>query len=147
MPRTHYGDEVPYGWSYGEEPFRVRRDSAIGPDGHEYVFDRGNDIRTKGDYNYAYSSFYMWKSPEFDIQTAHTVDHDRLTQYHRDAYAAAVKETPSLHKYGPEQATAFLKHFEDILGVRNVRAVAMADGCNVSSGYPIYTFFFVGDPK
>ena len=106
--------------------------------GPDYVFPNAQNFSPE-ERPYGFSPYFLWKSKKFDISKANGVDSDRLHQWKPDRFKAALDAAGGrLSTLRGVQASLFLSTFYE----KPITALAVARGCNVSSGYEIYSFFF-----
>lgn len=111
--------------------------------GYRWVEGHG-EHRTKEEWPYSYSPHYLWGDKH---EGAEAVYSDRLVQWDResvDRALASVKDLNCRYGYWGQQGTS--KFLSTYFG-RSVHAVAVAEGCNVSNGYPYWIFWFVEADK
>ena len=114
---------------------------------------RPNDHnRTKEEAPYAYGEHFLWRDGEkvdpsrgtFTAWSAPGVEaaySDRLQQWSAENWRralAAVPQNGQMRYWGPEAASAFLTAYFQ----KPTAAVALAEGCNPSSGYPYWILWF-----
>jgi hypothetical protein len=96
-----------------------------------------NNTRTKSAHPYSYSEFFHFGSREaIKEKDVHGDYSDRLQEWEPEKYARLWKEHVfcPLDRVQPAQMSAFLSAYFG----KKVEAVAFAEGCNVSNGYPYY---------
>lgn len=104
------------------------------PEGRRWV-NPGPDNRSRNEYPYGYSAYYLWGVPAKGHEATYS---DRLSQWDRDKFAAATKSVNvRFENFSRQDAEAFLSAYFD----QPVQVSALAQCCNVSSGYPIWIFF------
>lgn len=108
-----------------------------------YVDLDGNPVkRTKEDYRYSYDFFVVWRQ-DYNQNTSDTVYSDRLWQWDSKKYNTCCMEVwgnkgQSFHGRKPKEIESFLNKYFG----RKVKLTAIMEGCNVSNGYPIWSFHF-----
>jgi hypothetical protein len=117
--------------------FSPRSVRELGP-GMGWVHPDRPDNRTKQQSPYAYSPFYHWREAGSDKDTS--AYSDRLAQWKHDEWRAACgKLPPGQFQYQtPDALSALMSEYEG----KPVRVTALAEGCNVSNGYPYYIFWW-----
>ena len=95
------------------------------------------DNRTKEEWPYSYSDHYLWGAPGKDH---HAVYSDRLGQWDGDAWKRACAAVPkkSLSQFSQSDADKFMSAYYG----KPIKVSALAEGCNVSSGYPYWILWF-----
>lgn len=108
-----------------------------------YVDIDGNPVkRTKEDYPYSYDSFVVFKK-DYNKNTNDAVYSDRLWQWDNKKYDECCMEVwgnkgQTFYGRKPKEIENFLsKYFKE-----NIKLTAIMEGCNVSNGFPIWTFFY-----
>ena len=94
--------------------------------------------RGKHSHPYSYDAFYHWRDRH--INRAHAVYHDRMQQQDWDKYEEARELVKGkwFNECTREELSAFLSAYFD----KEVKAVALVQGCNQSSGYPYWVFYY-----
>lgn len=96
--------------------------------------------RTRGKHShpYAYDAFYHWRDRH--IKRAHAVYHDRMQQWDWDKFEKARKLITGkwFYECTREELSAFLSAYFD----KEIKAVALVEGCNQTSGYPYWVFYY-----
>ena len=112
------------------------------PTGRSYGYrfvDPNRENRTKEDWPYSYSEFFLWGEPEKGCEAVYS---DRLAQWDYDKAAAAAKSVADLgSRYGYWGKDGTSKYLTTYFG-RPVEALAAAEGCNVGNGFPYWVFWF-----
>lgn len=94
---------------------------------------------TKEDWPYSYSEHYLWGEKTKDSEAVYS---DRLAQWdhtkHRDAVEAVADLKCRYGHWGQAGTSKFLSSYYG----KPVNAIAVAEGCNVSNGYPYFVFWF-----
>jgi len=98
--------------------------------------------RNKFDFPYSYDPFVVW-ARNFDKLNSDCVYSDRLMQWDMNKFNECCKKAFGDMRQGftsrnPYDIQSFLS---DYLG-RNIQLTAIMEGCNVSSGYPYWIFFY-----
>jgi hypothetical protein len=108
--------------------------------GREYV-DPSRVNSTQEEAPYSYSEFFHFGNhAEIDMYKTEANYSDRLSQWNYDQYrSACAMLTGRFEHCGSQQVSDFLSHYFE----KPVVAVAMAEGCNPSSGYPYFIFWHV----
>lgn len=124
---------TPADWSAGRKP--TGRTTQ-----YNFVFpDREN--RTKEDWPYSYTDHFLWGDAR-SIKGAKAVYSDRLSQWSAEKEALALKAVEGEDgRYGHWGWLATSKYLSVYFG-KPIRAVAVAEGCNQSSGYPYWVFWY-----
>lgn len=87
---------------------------------------------TKETAPYAYSDHYLWGEPEVGSDTIYS---DRLAQWDREAWKRACEEVPKqFDQFSNDDADRFMSAYYG----RQIKVSALAEGCNVSTGYPYW---------
>ncbi len=135
-----YGEEVERGaLCLTGEDWRLGR----GPTGHcgyDWVYPE-RENRTKEEWNYSYSDHFNWRNEEREeLKTAQAEYSDRMAQWGHAKFQTACATGPKQHfrYWTPAQVSKFLTAYFG----KPIRAVALSEGCNVSSGYPYWVFWF-----
>lgn len=106
--------------------------------GYRFV-DTTRENRTKEDWPYSYSDHYLWGEQQKGCEAVYS---DRLAQWDNDKAKAAGAAIADLNcRYGHWGKEGTSKYLSAYFG-KPVEAVAVAEGCNVSSGYPYWIFWF-----
>lgn len=112
----------------------------------EFVSKLPHDQRTRDEYPYAYSPFYIWRDRSIptgdygligdDISANYD---DRMRQWDGNKFADARDLTgrKSFSSFTRKEASEFLTFYFG----EPVEALALAEGCNVSNGYPYWIFW------
>jgi len=140
MRRFYEMDSLDYGQGrcLTLEDWRLGRRATGRTSRYRWV-DPDRDNRTKEDWPYSYSDHYLWGERE---QGCDAVYSDRLAQWDSAKAKAArdaVSEFGSRYGYWGKEGTS--KYLSAYFG-KPVEAVAVAEGCNVSSGFPYWVFWF-----
>ena len=93
---------------------------------------------TKAESPYGYDAFYIWRKG--NLKDCDTVYHDRMQEWDWDKFreAAALVPGKRFDQFTRADANKFLSHYFD----KKVITMAIAEGCNVSTGYPYWVFWF-----
>ena len=124
MSRGNWGDDG-YSLLYGH-PINYFDDGFwVYPDGPK---------RSKLQYPYSYSEFYLFGHK--DVPHDDAAYSDRMEMWDYEKYHQLWKEHVGAHftQAGKARMTAFMSGYWG----RKVECTAMAEGCNVSNGYPYY---------
>ena len=120
-------------------------DPTTGRIGVEFVWVSQSRGRSQHDYPYAFDTFYLWKDESHDQATDSSVDSDRMfMEAHSNFIRARRKvdedkpQSQHFSDFTPDKTSEFLTLFYR----REIKATALAKGCNQSTGHPIYTFFY-----
>lgn len=119
-------------WSAGRKPTGIAY-------GYRFV-DPTRECRTKEDWPYSYSEHYLWGEREKGCEAVYS---DRLAQWDHEKAAAALKGMSG--RYGHWGKAGTSKYLSAYFG-KPIEAVAVAEGCNVSNGYPYWVFWFRDAP-
>lgn len=99
---------------------------------------------------YGYDPHYIFRlgnKVPHGIEGSVGVYSDRMSQWDREKYSECCKKFLKggqyLRRLSPAQVTKFMSHY---LGYR-VKVTALAEGCNVSNGYPYWVIFYEENPK
>lgn len=90
---------------------------------------------------YAYSEHFLWRDGSRESLTgAHAEYSDRMAQWDLGKWQACCRDAPQsqITYWGKDACTKFLTAYFG----REVEAVALSEGCNVSNGYPYWVFWF-----
>lgn len=110
-------------------------------DSHFVYPDRN---RSKDAHPYSYDLFWIWKRDNVKSKGVDVVYHDRMQEYDYDKYRKAFKLAQdcgpgdNLKSWSQDQASMFMSHYQDI----PCTVIAIAEGCNKSSGHPYWVFWF-----
>lgn len=119
----------------GEDWAKGRKPSGRGS-GYRWV-DPSRENRTKADWPYSYSDHYLWGTGGKDD---HAVYSDRLHQWSQDnwnrAWAAVGRKR--FDQFTQDDADKFVSAYYE----KPIKVTAIAEGCNVSSGYPYWILWF-----
>lgn len=127
---------TPQDWSAGRKPTGWT-------DRYRFVHPE-MECRTKEDWPYSYSEHYLWGEREEGCDAVYS---DRLQQWEPEKYKEAAKIVAgSKSRYGGWGKALTSKYLSAYFG-KPVEAVAVAEGCNVSSGYPYWVFWFKDTPS
>jgi len=110
-----------------------------------WVFPKQSWNKTKEQSPYGYTDFYHWRVFEIGNAKGHqAVYSDRLDQWDGDAYKRAhdLKKT-QFQYYNQEDCNKFLTEYFG----KTIFATALSEGCNASSGYPYYVFYYKDPTK
>lgn len=132
-----YGSPVltPEDWRLGRQP--------TGRTSRYRFVDPNRENRTKEDWPYSYSDHYLWGECTEDSSAVYS---DRLAQWDSDKAKAArdaVADLKCIYGHWGKDGTS--KYLSAYFG-KPVEAVAVAEGCNVSSGYPYWIFWYRDQP-
>jgi hypothetical protein len=118
-------------WRLGRRPTgRSTRYRFVDPD---------TENRTKEEWPYSYSSYFLWGSAEKGCEVVYS---DRLAQWDSEKSKAALAAVADENcRYGYWSTAGTSKYLTAYFG-KPIEAVAVAEGCNVSSGYPYWIFWF-----
>jgi len=101
--------------------------------------DPNTENRTKEEWPYSYSPYYLWGQSEKGCDAVYS---DRMAQWDNDKAKAALAAVADLNcRYGYWGQEGTSKYLTAYFG-KPTEAVAAAEGCNVSSGYPYWIFWF-----
>ena len=98
--------------------------------------------RNKADYPYSYDDFVTWMG-DYNKGKGDCVYSDRLWQWNSKKFDSCCMEVwgnkgQTFYGRNPKEVETFLcKYFG-----KQVKLTVIMEGCNHSSGYPIWTFFF-----
>lgn len=96
--------------------------------------------RTRGKiaHPYSYDAYYLWKSRARDMAGSGSDYSDRLAQGNSAKFTEACRMVPGkgFNQYTRAEASLFLTTYFG----RPMRAVALIESCNVSSGHPCWVF-------
>lgn len=115
-------------WAYGNRD--VRR-----------WVDPGGLKRTKQDWPYAYSEFYLWGTPRSDDVAVYS---DRLFQWDNVAWERSNEAVPG--KRFDQMSKADADKFMSAYYEKPIDVSALAEGCNVSNGYPYWILWYREKP-
>jgi hypothetical protein len=121
----------PAGGLSNTAPSSLRRASKFP---REFCFD-GHSSRTPEEYPYSYDPYFLLGSKR-EVEGATSAYSDRMREWDREKYTAMMHGGGD---YGWRKAT--LVDASEMLSAywaKPVRAVAIAEGCNVSNGYPYW---------
>lgn len=100
--------------------------------------DPAGQRRAKATHPYSYDPFFLLKSG--DVRNAESVYSDRLAQWDFDAYRAACTAIGKrLDQCSLREVSKFMAAY---FGDRKINAIALAEGCNQSSGNPYWIIWF-----
>jgi hypothetical protein len=99
----------------------------------------GRKNRTKEESPYGYSDHYLWGERQGGCSAVYS---DRLAQWDA-AKASAARDAVANYgaRYGYWGKEGTSKYLSAYFG-RPIEAVAVAEGCNVSNGFPYWVFWF-----
>lgn len=106
----------------------------------DFWVDPKGPKRTKHEYPYSYSAFYLWKSAKGNKGCA-AVYSDRLEQWDYNKYKEAVAASGAKGRMSTWDAKTCGKFLTAFFG-RPTRVFALAEECNVSNGFPLWIFWF-----
>ncbi len=110
----------------------------------QYIDEDGNAIeRTPESHQYSYDPYVTWRGGENE-EVDDVVYSDRLHQWDGKKYDELCKkhfgdEGQWFSGRTPESIEAFLRDYNNN---QNIKLILIMQGCNVSSGYPFWTFHF-----
>lgn len=114
-----------------------------------YLDCNGNPVqRSKDEWPYSYSDHLVWFKDSKYIKklpkSCSTIYSDRLYQWDHTKYNKCCKEVWNnegqyFNNRDPKDIEKFLSLYYD----RPIELLKIGECCNVSSGYPIWIFFFV----
>jgi len=98
--------------------------------------------RTKWEYPYSYDPFLTWKN-NFIKNKSNAVYSDRLMQWDFKKFNKCCKkvwgnEGQYFYNREPEDIEKFL----NLYWSKEIKLTTIEEGCNVSSGYPIWIFYY-----
>lgn len=98
--------------------------------------------RTKEKYPYSYDPFLIWKN-DYNETKSKIVYSDRLLEWDKDKFAQCSKEVwnntgQTFYNRKPEEIEEFLKKYFE----KEVKLTAIKECCNVTTGYPIWIFYY-----
>lgn len=132
-PRRGYGALVLTGedWRLGRRP--------TGRTSRYRFVDPNSENRTKEDWPYSYSPYFLWGEPSDPCSAVYS---DRMAQWDNAKAVAALAEVADENcRYGYWSQAGTSKYLTAYFG-KPTEAVAVAEGCNVSSGYPYWIFWY-----
>lgn len=97
------------------------------------------DNRTREESPYGYSAFYIWRAR--DLSGAEAVYDDRMRQWDAEKYRDACRKVPG-KKFSQFTRTDCERFLSAYYG-RPIKALALAEGRNVSNGYPYWIFWLL----
>lgn len=95
------------------------------------------DNKTKQEAPYSYDPFYIWRD---STAGSYAIYSDRLAQNDLEKYRMAVqKAAPDkrFEYYTRAEASKFMSAYTG----KKIQVTALAEGCNVSNGYPYWIFW------
>lgn len=103
----------------------------------------GNSVKkTRAEYPYSYDAYVIWQN-NYQKDKSQTVYSDRLKQWDWEKYNNCCETV--WHNQGqyfdqrtPEDIEKFLCLYFD----KQIKLTAITQGCNVSSGYPYWVFYY-----
>lgn len=102
--------------------------------------------RTKQELPYGYDEFFIFGDRETVKVARHAVYSDRMSQWDYDKFWAAYEEhlkgCGGFPSAGQKSMSAFMSRYYD----RPITVLALAEGCNISNGYPYWIIWF-DDPE
>lgn len=98
--------------------------------------------RTPHTHPYNYDEYLIWKSA-CDIKNSHRVYSDRLFQWNPKTYNKCCQEIfqntkQDFSRRNPKDIERFLSMYFE----KEIKLTAITCGCNQSSGYPYWVFFY-----
>lgn len=122
---------------YGYEQGKLYFDS-------RFVDLNGKPIeRTPLSYPYNYDEYVIWKDEIFNEEECSAVYSDRLFQWDYEKYNKCCQEV--FKNQGQQFYEREPKEIEKFLGMyfeKEIKLTAITQGCNQSSGYPYWVFFY-----
>jgi len=112
------------------------------PGSSEYVDERGNPVkRTKRTHPYSYDGFVTW---QIDGEPNHSVYSDQLLMWDYNKHNKLCKkyfgnEGQCWRERSPKKIEAFLRDWFEVPSLKLIRVM---EHCNVSSGFPLWSFGF-----
>jgi len=105
----------------------------------------GNPVeRTKKEYPYSYDSFVVWQE-DYNKEKSNAVYSDRLLQWDRNKFEECCMEVwgnQGQYFYEDDRQPDEIERFLCKYFGKKIKLTAIMEGCNFSSGYPIWTFFY-----
>lgn len=123
-----YSDDMLYGRRYGFGR----------PDGRWVNPDNTNP---KSTHPYSYSEFYIWGYAAGKEASTDAVYSDRLAQWDREKFERCCREVVPNKRWDQMGSGEVSKWLTAYFG-RPIVATALAEGCNVSNGYPYWIIWF-----
>lgn len=117
--------------------YLVDRTHDIGP-GAGWVEPDRPDNRTQQQSPYGYSPFYHWREAGCEKDTC--AYDDRMRQWDSEKWDRACALLPP-GRFETQANAALDKMMSEYCG-KPVQVTALAEGCNVSNGYPYYVFWW-----
>lgn len=111
---------------------------------YRFVDLDGNPInKTPYSNPYRYDSFVVWQDKDFDKGKCNSVDSDRLYQWDSEKYNKCRKEVfNDKGQYFYQADSNKIEKFLSLYFEKEIKLTAVVQNCNVSSGFPYWTFFF-----
>ena len=93
---------------------------------------------TKDTHPYSFSEYFIYGNRE-KIKDCSGDYSDRMIQWKRGVYFSAWEEHVNTRNWRPDQIQNFLRAYHEN---PNLELTGVAEGCNVSTGYPYYIFWY-----
>lgn len=98
--------------------------------------------KTKDEYPYSYDTFVIWKK-EYRKNKSQTVYSDRLKQWDAEKYNNCCQTVWDNHgQYFDRRTPEEIERFLSLYLEKRIKLTAITQGCNVSSGYPYWVFYY-----
>jgi hypothetical protein len=111
-----------------------------------YVDSNGKPVaKTKEQCPYNYDSFVVWKGDykKDNYDNNHTVYCDRMWQQDWDKYNKCCREVwGNEGQYFDNRTPESIEKFLSLYYNRPIKLTIIMEGCNWSTGYPVWIFFF-----
>ena len=99
--------------------------------------DLNSEFRSKHEYPYSYSAYFLWKGAK--AEGDETVYSDRMRDWDAEKFREALSKVKKrLSQLNQKEMSKFLSVYFD----KKIEATALAEGCNVSNGYPYWILWF-----
>lgn len=102
---------------------------------------QGNPVsRTRQEFPYSYDSYVVWRTKS-KLESTSSAYTDRLRTWYPNADEVWKKHAPggrgNYHDLSGASPTVIQSFLRELLECPNLELIAMMDGCNASSGYPV----------
>ena len=109
-----------------------------------FVDLNGNPVkRTPFTHTYNYDEYVIYKDENFKEEKCDVVYSDRLFQWNYDKFNRCCQEVfKNQGQYFSERDPKEIEKFLSLYFEKEVKLMAITQGCNASTGYPYWVFFY-----
>ena len=111
---------------------------------NKFVDLNGNPIkRTPLSWTYSYDEFVIWKDENFKKEECSAVYSDRLLQWSHEKFDKCCQEIfKNKGQYFSERDPKDIEKFLSLYFEKEIKLMAITQGCNTCTGYPYWVFFY-----